>query len=84
MRLRPDSVAGMTRRRIADMHIETGGAPWGGSVSVGVATRTPEMRDPDAQLEAADRGAYAAKLAGKNRVRCCGLTPPPLHAAHCA
>ena len=46
-------------------------APWPKraiTVSVGVATRTPSMRDPSALIEAADGALYASKHAGRNRV----------------
>ena len=39
------------------------------SISVGIAAMAPGAGDPAALLEAADVGLYAAKRAGKNRVR---------------
>jgi diguanylate cyclase (GGDEF)-like protein len=41
----------------------------GATVSVGIAAVEPGHADPDALIEAADVGLYAAKRTGKNRVR---------------
>lgn len=43
------------------------------SVSIGVAERRPVHRAPDDLLKLADRGAYLAKAAGRNRVECIQL-----------
>jgi diguanylate cyclase (GGDEF)-like protein len=48
--------------------LEWNGKPIRLTVSVGVSTRLPSERQPDAALERADRALYAAKRAGRNQV----------------
>ncbi|MBN8442695.1 MAG: diguanylate cyclase [Thauera sp.] len=48
--------------------IETGGAQLRLTVSIGVAVRDRHMNALEALIKAADRGAYVAKQAGRNRV----------------
>jgi len=55
------------RSQIAALHVPAG--EWRGSISVGVAARTPEVISLDALMKAADDGVYAAKRAGRNCVR---------------
>ncbi|MBU0482617.1 MAG: GGDEF domain-containing protein [Proteobacteria bacterium] len=62
-------IAEVTRKAVSELRIPTGGKPWHGSVSVGVAVRLPEMKTYDELIKAADKGVYAAKEAGKNCVR---------------
>ena len=46
------------------------------SASLGVAVWPEDARDPDALLGAADRGLYAAKQGGRNRVVAAASLPP--------
>lgn len=63
-------VAELLRRAVSELRVSTGGGGcWHGSVSVGLAVRTPEMESCQDLLEAADALVYAAKRAGKNCVR---------------
>ena len=62
-------VAEQTRRAISALKVETGGAPWRGSVSIGVAVSSAEMDSYETLIKQADKGVYAAKAAGKNCVR---------------
>ena len=68
-------VAEQTRSEVAGMRVPTGGEPWHGSISVGVAVRDPDMEGYEALLKQADEGVYAAKRAGKNCVRSIAEAP---------
>jgi len=61
--------AELTRKKISDLRVATGGIPWHGSISIGVASRFPEMKTYEDMIKMADKGVYAAKSAGKNCVR---------------
>jgi diguanylate cyclase (GGDEF)-like protein len=56
------------------------------SASLGVAVWPADGKDPDALLAAADRGLYAAKQSGRNRVVAASslpaAVPPPVPEAH--
>ncbi|MBD1401833.1 GGDEF domain-containing protein [Pelovirga terrestris] len=54
---------------INTLKIPAGEGYWQGSISVGVATRTPAMTAIEGLIKAADRSLYAAKAAGRNCVR---------------
>lgn len=56
------------RRAIEQVPIQAGNGKLCASLSVGVAVREPGMRDPDALMKSADRGVYAAKQRGRNKV----------------
>ena len=58
------------RSYIATLRVEVGeDGFWLGSISIGVAVRTMDMRSVDQLLKAADDGVYLAKNAGRNCVR---------------
>jgi hemerythrin len=59
-----------TRKAIAALRVPAGEGVWPGSISVGVAVRTPEMSGPEELLKAADEGVYIAKRNGRNCVGC--------------
>ena len=62
-------LAELLRESVARLRVSTAdGGCWNGSISVGIAARTPDMESCDDLLRAADAGVYAAKRAGKNRV----------------
>ena len=65
-------IAELTRQTVAELRVGTGGKPWHGSISVGVAARTSDMKNYEALIKQADKGVYAAKAAGKNCVRTVG------------
>ena len=57
------------RKTVSVLRATTGGKPWHGSVSIGVAYRTSEMKHYEELIKASDMGVYAAKVAGKNCAR---------------
>ncbi len=63
-------VAEATRQEIAKLHVAVKGGEWLGSISVGVALKTPEMQGFEELIKAADEGLYTAKRNGRNRVAC--------------
>jgi len=63
-------IANIIQQTINKLRIPAGEGIWHGSVSIGVAARTPAMEIPDALVKSADDGVFAAKQAGKNCVRC--------------
>ncbi|MCP4982438.1 MAG: bacteriohemerythrin [Gammaproteobacteria bacterium] len=56
-------------KAINELHVAIGEGVWHGSISIGVAARSPEMGKFDALLKLADDGLYVAKKAGKNCVK---------------
>jgi hemerythrin len=62
--------AELMRQTISTLRVSAGSGVWSGSISVGVAVRTPEMFSPEDLLKAADEGVYIAKRNGRNRVAC--------------
>ncbi len=63
------TLAEILRSTVSKLQLRVGNGLWHGSISIGVATRTPAMRDPDALIKAADTQVYRAKQAGRNCVR---------------
>jgi len=59
----------LTRKAVAALRVPTGGEPWHGSISVGLAARTPAIKSFDELIKAADQAVYVAKQDGKNCVR---------------
>ena len=62
------TIAERLRRRISDYPFEIGGEEITVTVSVGIAELDPMADDPETLLQRADRGLYAAKRQGRNRV----------------
>jgi diguanylate cyclase (GGDEF)-like protein/hemerythrin-like metal-binding protein len=62
-------IAEQVRQKISQLKAATGGEPWHGSISVGVAVRSPAMVNYESLLKQADEGVYLAKKEGKNCVR---------------
>ncbi len=66
------NIAEIIRETVSKLRIPTGGETWHGSISVGVASRTPALKSYEELIKIADRGVYKAKNAGKNCVRTTG------------
>lgn len=62
-------VASKVHQAVTKLQVATGGEPWQGSISVGIAALVPAEEDYKRLLKIADEGVYAAKDAGKNCVR---------------
>jgi len=64
------NVAETVRKSVSELRVPTSGEGcWVGSVSIGLAARTPEMSSYEDLIKAADNSVYKAKRAGKNCVR---------------
>jgi diguanylate cyclase (GGDEF)-like protein len=66
-------LAEVIRNTVSQLKVPTGGEPWHGSVSIGVAYRLPDMESYEHLIKSADLGVYKAKADGKNCVRMGGL-----------
>lgn len=64
-------IAELTRQEVERLHIVAGEGIWHGSISIGVAQRTHDMKSYNDLIKAADESVYLAKKAGKNRVSSC-------------
>ncbi len=62
-------VAEFICEKISSLSIKADEGVWYGSVSVGIAVRSPDMENHKDLLKMADRGVYIAKRDGKNLVR---------------
>ncbi len=58
-----------TRKKIASLKVPAGQGFWSGSVSIGVACKTQEIKDVNTLLKAADEAVYEAKRCGRNCVK---------------
>jgi hemerythrin len=56
------------RAEVAQLRVPAGSGCWVGSVSVGVAQRSPDMQFEEDLLKRADEGVYAAKNSGRDCV----------------
>jgi len=54
---------------VSALRVPAGDEVWHGSISVGVASRAPNMKDYEELIRLADEGLYAAKRDGNNCVR---------------
>lgn len=61
-------IAEHTRKVISALRIQAGEGMWYGSVSVGVASRSVDMKKYEELIVQADKSVYAAKRDGRNRV----------------
>ena len=62
-------VAELVRKSVAELKVRAGEGEWRGSISVGVASRAPNIKSYEALIKSADEGVYAAKRAGRNCIR---------------
>jgi len=61
-------LAEQIRKTVAQMRVAVAHGEWVGSISIGVAARTAEMRHFEELIKAADEGVYRAKRNGRNCV----------------
>jgi len=61
-------VAENVRKKVAALRVPVEQGEWVGSISAGVAARQADMTSPDHLIKMADKGVYAAKEGGRNRV----------------
>ncbi|MCU8094115.1 GGDEF domain-containing protein [Shewanella sp. SM20] len=62
-------IAELARKAVTRLKVSTGGNPWRGSISIGVACKRPDMKCYEELIKEADRSLYFAKDVGKNCVR---------------
>ena len=62
-------LAELIRKTVSELRVPTGDSAWQGSISVGLAARTPDMKDHESLIKMADSSVYEAKRDGKNCVR---------------
>lgn len=61
-------LAEKVRKGVSELRVPAGAGQWVGSVSIGVATRAPDMPGTEELMKVADEGVYAAKRNGRNCV----------------
>jgi len=61
-------VAELARKSVAEMKVSVGTGHWNGSISLGVATHTPETKTRENLIKSADNAMYKAKNNGRNQV----------------
>ncbi|WP_019612925.1 GGDEF domain-containing protein [Psychromonas ossibalaenae] len=64
-----EHIARLLHEAVAELQVVFVGGAWPGSVSIGVASRQPDMSEFEELIKLADQGVYLAKEAGKNCVR---------------
>jgi len=62
-------IAELARKTVSELRVPTGGIPWHGSISIGVAYKTADIKSYEELIKVADKGVYNAKEAGKNCVK---------------
>jgi len=62
-------IAESVREKVSKLRVETGGEPWRGSISVGVAARNQNTKCYEDLIKMSDIAVYTAKQDGKNCVR---------------
>jgi hemerythrin len=60
--------AEILRQKTAKLRVPLNGGEWLGSISIGVAARTPAIQDFEVLIKTADEGLYLAKRNGRNCV----------------
>lgn len=68
------TVAEQLERKIVELRVPVGDATWTGSISIGVASQKPRSLSFDELIKEADDAVYRAKAAGRNCIRCAGLS----------
>jgi hemerythrin len=61
-------IAELLHKTMSELHVPTGNEVWHGGISVGVASRTPDMKNYGELVKSADKALYLAKQNGKNCV----------------
>lgn len=62
-------VAELLQKAVSDLSVSTGDGEWHGSISIGVAMRSPEMKNYEELIKAADQAVYQAKKDGRGCIR---------------
>ncbi len=75
---RARALAEQIRQAVAANHIRGGGFDGPCTVSLGVATRLPDVQNGEQLLKRADEGLYLAKEGGRNQVRFAQLEGAPV------